>query len=86
MLRRLDRGYAASLEPGLDTLSLLRLYGFDRTGGMRYVTACLKALQKGENGSPTTEILGNPASSVADSRKEDSRYSLFVTQPRACLM
>jgi hypothetical protein len=29
------------------------------TGAMGNVTACLKALQKGENGSPTTTILGN---------------------------
>jgi len=26
---------------------------------MLHVTACLKALQKGENGSPTMNILGN---------------------------
>ena len=56
MLRRLDRGYAASVEPGLDTLSLLRLYYLDRTGGEGNVTACLKALQPGENGSPTETV------------------------------
>jgi hypothetical protein len=34
-------------------LSPLPLCWLDRTGGEEYVTACLKALQKGENGSPT---------------------------------
>jgi hypothetical protein len=49
------------LQPTIDTLSPLPLYQLDRTGGKRNVTACLKALQKGENGSPTIEILGNSA-------------------------
>ena len=44
------------LQPTLATLSPLPLYRLDRSGGEEYVTACLKALQKGENGSPTETV------------------------------
>jgi len=44
------------LQSTIDTLSPLRLYGLDRARAGRYVTACLKAQQKGENGSPTETV------------------------------
>jgi hypothetical protein len=38
-----------ALQPTIATLSPLRLYRLDGAGGEGNVTACLKALQKGEN-------------------------------------